>query len=189
MCDVRPNCFKDNFFLTKQRIQKILLRTYIVNSWLINNESAIIYVSRFSNGEYLVRCICQMQLASPSNLKQKECVYSSNQLVHTKIMDVTRFTYTTINYFVWIFEMMLLQQNNKTCEVMKYFLFLNWKNDLWRLNALFEKAARKKIVSIWVTKKFRIILSMRKTWSCNFNEDATLFETLILSSIWIIRVI
>ena len=101
MCDVRPNCFTDNFFLAKQRIQKNLLRTYIVNSWLINNESAIIYVSRFSNGEYLVRCICQMQLASPSNLKQKECVYSTNQLVHTKI---TRFTYTTINYFVWIFK-------------------------------------------------------------------------------------
>ena len=48
---------------------KILTTTYIVYCRLIDYESTIVNISRLSNCEYLVRCVCQMQLASPSNLE------------------------------------------------------------------------------------------------------------------------
>ena len=53
-----------------------LLTTYIINRRLINNEATIVDISRFSNCEYLVRCIGQMQLASPGNLQKCQAIIS-----------------------------------------------------------------------------------------------------------------
>ena len=170
--------------MTKQNISKLLLITYIVNSRLINNESAIINVRRFSNGEYLVRCICQMQLASPSNLKYKNYVYSTNQLVHTKIITIHIYNYQLFFMNLWNDVIATKYQDKRCYEILFIFELKEW---FMKIEYVIWKATRENCE--YLNLKELDYFKHEKTWSCGFYEDATLFANLILSTIWRRRVI